>query len=74
MHLVEEIACGRRGQLECLKINDFSLPVGTIIHSLTGGGGGYGDAAERDPDAVREDLLDGFISEEHARSVYGYPG
>ena len=60
--------------VECLKINDFSLPVGTIIHSLTGGGGGYGDAAERDPEAVREDLLDGFISEEHARSVYGYTG
>jgi N-methylhydantoinase B len=34
-------------------------------------GGGYGDPAERDPDAVREDVLDGFVSEEAARTVYG---
>ena len=34
-------------------------------------GGGYGDPAERDPAAVREDLLDGYVSEEKAREAYG---
>jgi N-methylhydantoinase B len=34
-------------------------------------GGGYGDPAERDPAAVREDVLDGFVSREAARDVYG---
>ena len=31
---------------------------GTIIKSLTGGGGGYGLAVERDPEAVRQDVID----------------
>ncbi len=34
-------------------------------------GGGYGDPAERDAAAVREDVLDGYVSEESARSIYG---
>jgi N-methylhydantoinase B len=38
-------------------------------------GGGYGDPAERDPDAVQEDVLDGFVGEDAARESYGYqPG
>lgn len=57
--------------LERLKANDIKLPAGTVITSTTGGGGGYGDPAERDPQHVREDLLDGFISPEHASRVYG---
>ena len=35
------------------------------------GGGGYGNALERDPQSVRADLLDGKISREHARAAYG---
>ena len=58
--------------LERLKANDVKVPAGSIIKSMTGGGGGYGDPGERDPAHVREDLLDGFISPEHAREVYGF--
>jgi N-methylhydantoinase B len=36
-------------------------------------GGGYGDPAERDPAAVREDVLDGYVSEESARTLYERP-
>tara|TARA_R110000772_G_scaffold217948_3_gene328527 strand:- start:18526 stop:20208 length:1683 start_codon:yes stop_codon:yes gene_type:complete len=63
----------RPGQeiLERLKANDIKMPAGTVIKSMTGGGGGYGDPRERDPRQVREDLLDGFISPEHASAVYG---
>ena len=34
------------------------------------GGGGLGNPAERDPDLVREDVLDGLVSVEQARDVY----
>lgn len=57
--------------LERLKANDIKLPAGTVITSTTGGGGGYGDPSARDPKHVREDILDGFISAEHAKQVYG---
>jgi N-methylhydantoinase B len=35
------------------------------------GGGGLGSPMERDPEAVREDVLDGLVSLEQAREVYG---
>ncbi len=35
------------------------------------GGGGYGVAFERDPEAVREDVIDRYVSREYARSAYG---
>jgi N-methylhydantoinase B len=44
---------------------------GDRFRVLSAGGGGRGDARERDPDRVREDVLDGFVSPEAARDVYG---
>jgi N-methylhydantoinase B len=35
------------------------------------GGGGLGQPMERDPEAVREDVLDELVSREQAREVYG---
>lgn len=58
-------------QSRYLKINGIKVREGTVIKSLTGGGGGYGNAMERDPDSVREDVIDGFVTPEHARSAYG---
>lgn len=37
----------------------------------TPGGGGYGRPADRDPEAVRDDVLDGLVSAGQAREVYG---
>ena len=37
----------------------------------SGGGGGYGDPLERDPEAVRADVREGFVSAERAREGYG---
>ncbi len=56
---------------EYLKISGVPVKNGTIIRSVTGGGGGYGVAFERDPEAVRQDVIDGFVSIQHARSAYG---
>lgn len=41
-----------------------------VIH--TPGGGGYGDPKERDPELVKEDVLNGLVSPETAREFYGY--
>jgi len=34
-------------------------------------GGGYGDPLERDPQLVLEDVIEGLVSEQAAREIYG---
>ena len=51
------------------KVTRLKVPKGSTVHLHTGGGGGYGDPAGRDPEDVRRDLRDGYISEEHARDA-----
>jgi N-methylhydantoinase B len=48
-----------------------SVKPGQRITLLYAGGGGYGDPKLRDPDAVRADLRDGYISADAARRDYG---
>jgi N-methylhydantoinase B len=47
------------------------LQQGDVISFRLAGAGGYGDPARRDPEAVRADVVDGYISRETARAVYG---
>ena len=49
----------------------FELHAGDVLTVLTGGGGGYGDPLERDPEAVLVDCLDGKVSLAQAREAYG---
>ena len=44
---------------------------GDVIQFLSAGGGGYGDAFKRDPEAVRQDVANGYVSIEKAREDYG---
>jgi N-methylhydantoinase B len=44
------------------KFFDLHILAGDIIIIETGGGGGVGSPAERDPNAIKEDLCDGYIS------------
>ncbi|WP_028923222.1 hydantoinase B/oxoprolinase family protein [Pseudonocardia acaciae] len=44
---------------------------GDRITVLTAGGGGHGDPRERDPDLVRRDVAQGYVSPAVAREVYG---
>jgi N-methylhydantoinase B len=46
------------------------LQSGQRVYITTPGAGGYGDPAQRDRDAVRQDLREGRISADTARSVY----
>jgi N-methylhydantoinase B len=39
--------------------------------SISGGGGGYGAPLERDPERVRHDVAEGWISAARAEQVYG---
>jgi N-methylhydantoinase B len=45
-----------------------------VIRVITGNGGGYGDPKRRARDAVALDLKNGLITEDHARSIYGWDG
>jgi N-methylhydantoinase B len=47
------------------------VPPGARLVLETPGGGGLGDPAERDPDAVANDVLNGYVSEDAAAKVYG---
>jgi N-methylhydantoinase B len=47
------------------------LEPGDVASVQTPGGGGYGDPTERDPRKVLEDVVNGKVSVEAAREVYG---
>ena len=49
----------------------FDVPNGGQIHLRVPGSGGFGDPSERDINAIKEDVLDGYISEEAAKTQYG---
>ncbi|WP_394255061.1 hydantoinase B/oxoprolinase family protein [Pseudoclavibacter helvolus] len=55
-----------------LKLNAEPAKKGTVVRLAVGGGGGYGDASKRDPEAIRYDVENGFISAERAAADYGF--
>lgn len=62
----------RDGQLHPLGVTaQVILEPGETVLSLTAGGGGYGPPIERDPEWVRRDVNEGWISRQRARDVYG---
>ena len=44
---------------------------GDMVRLKTGGGGGYGEAKERDLERVHNDVIDGYITPEQALNDYG---
>jgi N-methylhydantoinase B len=53
------------------KVLDYRLRRGDRVHVLTQGGGGIGDPASRDPQALARDLLEGKITAEGLVRDYG---
>lgn len=47
------------------------IPPQSVVRCLLPGGGGYGDPLERDPAMVLDDVLNGYVSLEKARELYG---
>jgi N-methylhydantoinase B len=51
--------------------SNVSIVSGDAFTRPSAGGGGFGDPLERDPEAVKEDVADGYVSIERAREDYG---
>lgn len=49
----------------------FGIGRGDVIAYSFQGGGGFGDPLDRDPQNVADDVLDGYVSQEAARDIYG---
>jgi N-methylhydantoinase B len=47
------------------------LADGETVVSICCSGGGYGEPLERDPELVRADVAEGWITAQRARAVYG---
>ena len=47
------------------------VEIGDQVEVISGGGGGCGDPIKRDPAAVLQDVLDGYVSQKAARELYG---
>ncbi|HEV8142873.1 MAG TPA: hydantoinase B/oxoprolinase family protein [Methylomirabilota bacterium] len=53
------------------KATQHPIATGERVKIMTGGGGGWGPPSERDPEAVRRDVREGYVSAEAARRDYG---
>lgn len=61
----------RLGVTSPLKFANVRLSQGDRVRLLSPSGGGYGIACQRDPELVRQDVLDGFVTVRSAREIYG---
>ena len=50
------------------------LAPGDVLTLRFGGGGGYGPPAKRDPEAIQDDLRNGYITIDFAKRYYGFDG
>lgn len=63
---------GTEEEKRTLKLNAEPAKKGTVVRLSVGGGGGYGEASKRDPEAIRYDVENGFITAERAAADYGF--
>lgn len=54
------------------KFSNLVLRAGDVFVSVQGGGGGYGDPRARSNRAVEEDIKEGYVTKECARSHFGF--
>ena len=52
-------------------IREYPLQPGETLYTYKGGGGGWGNPLDRDPQAVLEDILDDLVSPQTALETYG---
>jgi N-methylhydantoinase B/oxoprolinase/acetone carboxylase alpha subunit len=69
--LTEGVFAGLQQVIDSPKATRLVLKRGDVIRGMSGGGGGFGDPAERDPELVRTDVRDGQLTPGAAASVYG---
>lgn len=54
------------------RYSNVAIKRGDRVRLVSPGGGGHGNPSERDPEAVAEDVREGYVSAESARKFYGY--
>ena len=59
------------GDEKVLPYCNFELQAGDVLYMRVASGGGYGEPAERDPESVRSDVVNGIVSVTAAREIYG---
>jgi 5-oxoprolinase (ATP-hydrolysing)/N-methylhydantoinase B len=59
------------GKISSSKYANVTFQPGDRIRLTAPGGGGYGDPRRRDPDAVAEDVAEGYVSKAAAERIYG---
>lgn len=62
---------GPDGRSRALPYCEFELKDGDILYVRAASGGGFGDPLDRSPEWVLNDVLNGFVSPQTARSIYG---
>jgi N-methylhydantoinase B len=60
-----------KGERQVLKTSGIELREGDSVIGVAGGGCGYGNPLERDLQAVLDDVINGYVSLEHAKLDYG---
>jgi N-methylhydantoinase B len=69
MNLIDPGAAERT--VPTLVVEPITLNRGALFRHIMAGGGGYGDPFERLVDDVLQDVIEGKITPEHARTAYG---
>ena len=62
------------GKVSPSKYSNIPMNPGDRVRVLAPGGGGFGAPADRSQEAVKEDVLEGYISEDQARKIYDFRG
>ncbi|MDA1325977.1 MAG: hydantoinase B/oxoprolinase family protein [Proteobacteria bacterium] len=52
----------------------FEMKAGEGFYLDKAGGGGYGDPKKRDPDSIKRDIAEGYVTPEGAKRDYGFDG
>jgi N-methylhydantoinase B len=66
-----EITKGENTKTELPTVSLETLQPTEEMISLSSGGGGFGDPFDRDPERVRHDTREGYVTLEKARDIYG---
>jgi N-methylhydantoinase B len=65
------ITSKQKGEFRILKTSGINLVEGDSIKGIAGGGCGYGNPLEREPEMVRDDVINGYVSLQRAALDYG---
>ncbi|WP_284755832.1 hydantoinase B/oxoprolinase family protein [Arthrobacter sp. efr-133-R2A-120] len=63
---------GRTDEVRTLKANARKVKAGDVVRLAVGGGGGFGDVSKRSREDITYDIVNGFITEDFAKTHYGY--